>query len=131
MLAPKIAIIDNEVDVVSLFQEALEIAGFKVTAFTNPLKALDHLTQNSKDYALVISDYRMPEMNGNELCTRLININQNLRIIIMSAFENIDYDQRFLFISKPIPLPRLIKIVNDTIGGEQQEVIPKLIKFKP
>ena len=131
MLAPRIAIIDNEVDVVSLFQEALELAGFKVTAFTNPLKALDHLTQNSKDYALVISDYRMPEMNGNELCTRLININQNLRIIIMSAFENIDYDQRFLFISKPIPLPRLIKIVNDTIGGEQQEVIPKLIKFKP
>jgi DNA-binding NtrC family response regulator len=131
MLAPKIAIIDDEVDVVSLFQEALELAGFKVTAFTNPLKALDHLTQNSKDYALVISDYRMPEMNGNELCTRLININQNLRIIIMSAFENIDYDQRFLFISKPIPLPRLIKIVNDTIGGEQQEVIPKLIKFKP
>jgi hypothetical protein len=50
----------------------------------------------------------------------------------MSAFEQIDYDHtRFQFISKPILLSRLIKIVNDTIGGEQQEVIPKLIKFKP
>jgi DNA-binding NtrC family response regulator len=132
MLAPRIAIIDNEVDVVSLFQEALELAGFKVCPFTDPLEALNHIKQNPKDYSLIISDYRMPKLDGNELCTKLISINPDLKIILMSAFEQIDYDHsRFQFISKPIPLPRLIRIVNDTIGGEQQEVIPKLIKFKP
>ena len=130
MLAPRIAIIDNEFDLVSLFREALELAGFEVTAFTNPLEALDHLTQNSKDYSLIISDYRMPEMNGNELCTELFNINPELKIIIMSAFENIEFDQRFKFINKPIPIPRLIKIVNENIGGERQKIIPKLTNFK-
>ena len=130
MLARRIAIIDNEVDVVSLFQEALELAGFKVCVFTDPLEALNHIKQNPKDYSLIISDYRMPGMNGDELCTELISINPDLKIIIMSAFEQIDYDSRFQFISKPIPLPQLIKTVKDTIDGEQQEIIPKLIKFK-
>jgi DNA-binding NtrC family response regulator len=131
MLASKIAIIDNEADAVSLFQEALELAGFKVSAFTDPIEALNSIKQNPKDYSLIISDYRMPEMNGNELCTELISINPDLKIIIMSAFEHIDYDHsRFQFISKPIPLPHLIKTVNDIIGGEQQEVITKLTKFK-
>jgi two-component system cell cycle sensor histidine kinase/response regulator CckA len=117
MLAPRIAIIDNEVDVVSLFQEALELAGFKVCPFTDPLEALNHIKQNPKDYSLIISDYKMPKLDGNELCTELISINPDLKIILMSAFEQIDYDHtRFQFISKPILLSRLIKIVNDTIG---------------
>ncbi|MGE0242857.1 MAG: response regulator [Nitrososphaeraceae archaeon] len=77
MLTKAIAIVDDEADLVNLFSEALKLNSFKVCAFTNPLEALNHIEKNHEDYGLVISDFKMPIMNGNELCTKLININPN------------------------------------------------------
>ena len=39
VLAKTIAIIDDEADLVNLFEEALEHNGFKVCAFTDPIQA--------------------------------------------------------------------------------------------
>ena len=66
MAAPKtIAIIDDEADLVDLFQEILESDGFKVCAFTDPIQAYNHIQKNPYDYGLILSDYSMPVMNGN------------------------------------------------------------------
>ena len=61
-----IAIIDDETDLVALFQEILEGDGFKVCAFTDPIQAYNHIQKNPNDYDLILSDYRIPVMNGNE-----------------------------------------------------------------
>ena len=66
MVPKAIAIIDDEVDLVNLFQEVLENNGFKVCAFTDPIEAFNHIKRNPNDYGLILSDYRMPLMNGNE-----------------------------------------------------------------
>ena len=42
-----IAIIDDEVDLVNLFQEALEHNGFKVCAFTDPIQAFNSFRENN------------------------------------------------------------------------------------
>ena len=55
-----IAVIDNDNDIVSLFKEALELSGYNVTAFTDPIKAFNHIKQQPKEYELVLSDYKMP-----------------------------------------------------------------------
>jgi DNA-binding NtrC family response regulator len=88
-----IAIIDDEVDLVNLFQEALENNGFKVCVFTDPIQAFNHIQKNPNDYGLILSDYRMPVMNGNELCTKLMRINSGFKVILMSAYE---YRRRYL-----------------------------------
>jgi DNA-binding NtrC family response regulator len=43
MLAKSIAIIDDEADLVNLFEEALQMDGFKVCAFTDPIDALNNM----------------------------------------------------------------------------------------
>ena len=54
----------------------------------------------------------MPVMDGNELCTKLIHINPNLKVILMSAYPDIKYDkEKFLFVNKPISIAQLIEIV--------------------
>ena len=58
----------------------------------------------------------MPRMNGNELCTKLMNINSQLKVILMSAYHDVEYDKsKFTFITKPISIDKLLKIVNEIL----------------
>ena len=117
MVAAKaIAIIDDEADLVDLFQEILESDGFKVCAFTDPIEAYNHIQKYPNDYGLILSDYRMPAMNGNELCTKLMRINSEFKVILMSAYENIEDDiSKFKFMRKPITIANLLQIVKNTL----------------
>ena len=61
-----ILLVDDELDIVAIFKQGLENQGFRVFGFTDPLLALEHFQINSDQYWLIISDLRMPEMNGYE-----------------------------------------------------------------
>jgi DNA-binding response OmpR family regulator len=64
----KIMVIDDEFDIAKLVKITLQKSGFKnVIAFTKPSLALENFRINYEDYCLVITDIRMPEMNGFEL----------------------------------------------------------------
>jgi DNA-binding NtrC family response regulator len=118
MLAKAIAIIDDEVDLVNLFKEALEMDGFMVCTFTDPLEAYNKLRHSLDKYAIIISDYRMPSINGNDLCVKLKSLNPELKIILTSAFDEVQYDisSKFVFVRKPIHLAQLIKIVKENLA---------------
>ena len=66
-LTKSLAVVDDEMDLVNLFKEALEGDGFDVSAFTDPIEALNHIIENPKKYSLIISDYKMPGLNGKKL----------------------------------------------------------------
>jgi DNA-binding NtrC family response regulator len=54
----------------------LEENGYNVNAFTNPLVALEHLRNNPNKYELVISDYRIPYLNGCEFGIKVKELNK-------------------------------------------------------
>ena len=65
---------------------------------------------------MVISDFKMQNMNDNELCTKLIHINSNLKVILMSAYSDVRYDkEKFLFVNKPISIAQLIGLVTEQL----------------
>jgi CheY-like chemotaxis protein len=71
-----VAIVDDEKDIIVLFRDALQrIKGISIFAFTNPLMALEHFTINKEQYVLVISDLRMPSLNGLELVKKIKDLN--------------------------------------------------------
>jgi len=84
-----VIIVDDELDITELFQDAIygKINGISVVCFNNPLTALEHFTHNKKDYALVISDFRMQNLNGLELLKKIKMLNSNVRTIVVSAYE--------------------------------------------
>ena len=51
MSSKYIAIVDDELDIVDLFKEALEMKGYYVSAFTNPLLALNHILKDPTRYS--------------------------------------------------------------------------------
>ena len=69
---------------------SLETAGLSVSYFTDPLMALDTFRQTPSNYDLVISDIRMPHLNGYEFVRQIKMIRRDVKVILMSAFELMD-----------------------------------------
>ena len=119
-----VAIVDDEKDITVLFRDALQrIKGISIFAFTNPLMALEHFTINKEQYVLVISDLRMPSLNGLELVKKIKDLNPLSRTILMTAFEIDDklfqeYSKKEIinaFLQKPIRIDDLFVVVNNQL----------------
>ncbi len=75
-----ILIVDDDFDIVSILKLGLEKhSALDVYGFTHPALALEHFERNIKNYDLVISDIRMPPMNGFEFVKKLEQSNQKLK----------------------------------------------------
>jgi DNA-binding NtrC family response regulator len=121
-----VSIVDDELDITQLYQDAIygHINGISVVCFNNPVTALEHFIENKKDYALVISDLRMPNLNGLDLLSKIKMLNPNVRTILVSAYE-VKEDKVFqkymkdgtidLFIEKPIPIDWLRQKVREQV----------------
>jgi DNA-binding NtrC family response regulator len=108
--ANTILLLDDEFDITTVLKQGLQRRGFEVFGFTDSLLALEHFQINSKRYGLVISDLRMPGMNGYEFVKKVKEIKPEVKVFLMTAFEIDDVElQRHLqsvkideFIQKPV-----------------------------
>lgn len=104
-------------DIVIIFRQALSKQGYTVFGFTDPSLALEHFKMNARDYALVITDVRMPQMNGFELAANIKAIKPDAKIVLMSAFEVSDLELSVLpikpsdFLRKPVDIKTLLNKV--------------------
>ena len=112
--------VDDELDILNLIKQSLDMSGFKVCTFADALAALEHFKSNSRYYDIVISDIRMPGMNGYEFIKHVKNINPKVKAVLMTAFEinnnefyNLLPDIKIdAFLQKPFSTQQL----NDTIA---------------
>jgi len=119
-----VSIVDDDLDITELFDDAVcdSIDGVSVVSFNDPVIALEHFTQNKERYALVISDFRMPNLTGLELLKKVKKFKSNVRTILVSAYE-VEYNavfQRYMqegiidsFIEKPVTINQLCQRVRD------------------
>jgi two-component system, chemotaxis family, chemotaxis protein CheY len=115
-----VMLVDDEIDIIGLFTEILTLNGISVRPFTNAEEALREFEQNHPYYKLVISDVRMSPMSGIEFVKKLREIDANIKVILMTAFEmegsqlrEIDPDE---FFNKPIGMNNLVQIVKKYVG---------------
>jgi DNA-binding NtrC family response regulator len=115
-----IVVVDDERDIVNQIKRFLEaLGGFKVHTFTDPFAALEYFNSDCKDNHIVISDIRMPGMNGYEFVKQVKKIDPQVKIILMSSFERSDNNISDLLpevkietiLQKPFSLGTLTNIV--------------------
>ena len=114
-----VLVLDDEFDIVALMKRSLQKHGYHVFGFTDPSLALEHFMLNYESYSLVISDVRMPVMNGFEFIKKVREILPSIKIFLMSAFDINDsqYSKILLplkvegCIQKPISLKEMIRTV--------------------
>ncbi len=113
-----ILIVDDDRDIALLIKISLEKSGLSESYFTDPVTALDEFRLHSADYSLILSDVRMPHINGYQLVQQVKKIRPDIKVVIMSAFEfDLDLPDNFArsdvdeFIEKPISVEKLNEIV--------------------
>ena len=122
-----VSVVDDDIYIAKLFHEALSenIDAISVFSFTDPVKAFEHFLKNKENYALVISDLRMPGLNGLELLKKVKDSNPKVRTILMSAynFEEEELYQKYMkeavinsTIEKPVTMNRLYQRVRDELS---------------
>ena len=125
-----VGVVDDDIDITTLFHDILceNVLEASVYAFNDPISAIEHFTENKENYALVISDLRMPGLNGLELLKKVKAANPKARTILMSAY-NFDEDpmyQQYIkesvidtTIEKPITIHRLCQRVKEELQSYQ------------
>jgi DNA-binding response OmpR family regulator len=114
-----IQVVDDDFDILNIIKLYLQKAGLNVFGFTDPNLALEHFRINYKDYILIVSDIRMPGMNGFEFVRKVREISPTIKILLMSAFEinstelSVGLGETKIegFIQKPISLREMTSIV--------------------
>ena len=123
---PSVMVVDDEEELAHLFMELLKGSGYNTVAFTDPLLALEHFRSDPEQYSFILSDLRMPGMNGIELAKRIRDYNSRVKILLITAFydienQNNDADLKEANISnvlkKPIKLTELRTQVNLLCNG--------------
>jgi DNA-binding response OmpR family regulator len=89
MTAPRILLVDDQLDVIWLYQYALQRAGYTVATARDGQSALDMALHHAPD--LIVLDIAMPGMNGIELCKQLRSTLQlaGIPILFLSAHHQI------------------------------------------
>ena len=119
-----ILILDDDFDLVTLLKQGLERRGLRVISFTDAFLALEHFKINALDCDLVISDQRMPGMNGFEFLAKVREIRSDIKIFLMTAFEVSDMQSSLAisslkineFIVKPFSIQNLNVIIDKYVS---------------
>ena len=122
----KILICDDEPDVVDTLSQILELTfddTVKVTPVTDSVDALIAITETKFD--LILTDYKMPKLNGIELLNNMYTINSSLNketpvfIVTGNSIDinsQITDDRNITIISKPVKSDDLTDLVKSALG---------------
>jgi two-component system C4-dicarboxylate transport response regulator DctD len=112
---PSVAFVDDDDDLRNANRQTLELAGFTVVPFADAMSALRSLTP---DFAgIVVTDVRMPNIDGLELFRRLHALDADLPVILITGHGDIDMaveaiqEGAYDFIAKPYPADRLVQSI--------------------
>lgn len=115
----QILIIDDEQMLCESLKDILQEEGYNVRTAANALSGLSEIERDPPD--LIISDIRLPDINGLELLKRVKQEYPNVEIIIMTAYcEAESYLEAkekgaFEYITKPINIPILKMMISQIL----------------
>jgi DNA-binding NtrC family response regulator len=124
----KLLVVDDDPDIAQVLKMGLLKNGFLVNAFTNPEEALQSFKSDAESYCLVLSDMRMPALSGIQLSKKVKEINPNVKVILMTAFEirGNEFSKVFPstqvdgFVQKPIGIKELTNKILSIIGSTKR-----------
>lgn len=105
-----ILLVEDEDMVREVISEMLTDLSYHVVSFSNAVDALDYYKKNSNEIDVVISDMRMPNMNGMQLYKKLLSLNPKLLFIMLSGFVSeitLEENEQTIILSKPISVKSL------------------------
>ncbi len=82
-----VMVVDDYPDIAEIVKIHLERHHCNALIFNDPFKALDYFKQDPYQFDAIISDIRMPGMSGIELVSLVKNVNQQVKVFLMTAYD--------------------------------------------
>lgn len=127
-----ILIVDDEEIIKDSLSYVLKKEGYEVEEASNGKEAYDKILK--KPFSLVITDLEMPVMKGTELIEKIIKIDLQTSIIVITAFGSLDTAISALrngasdYILKPVDFDELIIKVNKLFGIKELLLENKILR---
>jgi DNA-binding response OmpR family regulator len=127
LASPKVLVVDDDNQFRSLMARFLESVGFQVNQACDGANALEAYSRRRREgsrFDLVLLDLGLPVMNGQECLSKLIEMDQNAKVMITSGsnpFDELPREVRALasdYLQKPFSLKILLDKVQNLIGSK-------------
>jgi DNA-binding response OmpR family regulator len=116
MMPPIVLVVDDDREIASIITDLLLDEGYEATAAFDGQQALDHIDRHHVD--LLVSDIRMPRVDGIELITSLRRRGWGRPAVLMSAVDpvrpNVD---GVVFLRKPVDLDEFVTLIQRLLAG--------------
>jgi CheY-like chemotaxis protein len=116
----RILVVDDDANIRLIFQTMLRRSGYDVVTASSGIQALEMLLEKNPD--LVILDIKMPDIHGLEVLSLIREAENDVPVIICSAFEGMKDDfvikscNVFEYLVKPIDLKVLTSVVKRALA---------------
>ncbi|HKU82888.1 MAG TPA: response regulator [Candidatus Nitrosocosmicus sp.] len=117
-----IIVIDDDIGTALFFKICLEDEGYQVNIYNDPNSLLEEFEPGI--YDLLITDIRMPRINGFELASRIRIMDSKIKICLATAFE--EYYESIIktysdlsfncIIRKPINKDKFLEIIKNRLS---------------
>ncbi len=128
----RILLVDDELNSLRVISAALRKGAFDVDTARTGEEALSRFRDDK--YDLVLSDYRMPGLDGEQLLEKVKGRSPAVPVILMTGYGTIDLAVNamrkgaYTYMTKPVNLDMLVSVINDALrqsnpvqGDEQKE----------
>lgn len=126
-----VVIVDDEQSARNSIRRVLESADFNCLTFEGAAQALEFLNENHTKVPVIISDYRMPGLNGVEFLIRCRAAWPEIPRILLTAFidqlslrDVVNEARIFRFLEKPFNNEELIEVTNEALSSYQRYLAP-------
>jgi PAS domain S-box-containing protein len=122
-----ILLVDDETMLTEMGKRRLTRLGYKVTAFTNVLEALESFRAQPAQFDLVITDFTMPFANGLDFCKDIRHIRPDIPVILCTGFsEEVTPEEARVagvqeFFLKPLSILDLAQGVRRVLDSEESQ----------
>ncbi|MCA1203864.1 response regulator [Priestia flexa] len=117
MLTEKILIVDDQYGIRILLTEVLQKEGYQTFQAANGFQAIDIAKEQQLD--LVLLDMKIPGMDGIEILKRLKGYDKTIKVIIMTAYGELDMIQEakdlgaLTHFAKPFDIDEIRQVVRE------------------
>ena len=122
----RILVVDDELLIRDLLYDFFTTQDWDISIAEDGQKAIDYL--KNKEYDIVLTDLKMPDMNGMDLTGRIRSLYGDLPVIIMTGYPSLDSALDALrykvddYIIKPFNVNHLFKVVKKVVDTRRKVV---------
>jgi DNA-binding NtrC family response regulator len=116
----RVLVVDDDSTVVETLRGILVFEGFDVETTENGKQAID-LVKSPQHFDVLITDMRMPEMNGLELLKAVRQLKKDLPIIILTGYATVENgvdsieEGAYHYLAKPFHIEELMRTISRAV----------------